>query len=407
MNPPQRIDGFVGTDAEYIVFLEKRVGYVAHLEQRVVELERQAIHFLTVAPSRQQAPTVSQTVSYQQTSPQSQRTFDQPLTYVLQPSLSSLQQIPSLEPLSLSPPFGWPSTPGLLSSQEQGSRPQWQLSHRLPSLLQQTYSPIQPLRLPVQPPPSPPSSISSRERVQSERRAPDNGAEFVFYESEPKAKKPRLGDRISRELSHVFYEIPLENAIHLQRQSLDLLSWERILCAFDMIQRHANRNDYDPSGNRFTLSDANRDDGEPSGNSLALVRSLKAPTSSESNQLDSAKKYVEYTTQLDTDGVLMTIISRFRRLVFASWCIVMLHCRRYSTEVIDSLMENDQKSDQKSGQKNHPKDVSQKADYLRRLRGGALWVNQLIAELGQEFGHQASEFFFLCKFQASYTPGCS
>lgn len=63
---------------------------------------------------------------------------------------------------------------------------------------------------------------------------------------------------------------------------------------------------------------------------------------------------------------------------------------------VDELMQRDQ---QRDALLNRRPQQDHKAAYFEELRNGALWVNEIIAELGLTLGHQASELFFLCKLK--------
>lgn len=105
--------------------------------------------------------------------------------------------------------------------------------------------------------------------------------------------------------------------------------------------------------------------------------------------------YSEYTDEIAVDGDLKKLLLRFRQLVLASMCVVM---RKEECEVtrVNKLMQRDQQRDtllNRRTQQEH------EAAYFEELRNGALWVNEMIAELGLALGHRASELFFLCKLK--------
>lgn len=173
-------------------------------------------------------------------------------------------------------------------------------------------------------------------------------------------------------------EILKIDAWKLQREKLDIASWNRILFAFNTI---AN-----------ATGTASTDNGRPSGKVL-LRRQL--PSSFHPDEIylyNSAMDYNDFSEELGKDAVLLTRVYCFRQLVIGSMCVVMQK-QGCAQSLVDEIMRKMLESDHERKAKTYS------SEYLQRLRDAALWVNKIIAKLGATLGHRASEIFLLCKLK--------
>jgi hypothetical protein len=381
MNRRPRLDGFLGGDADYILYLESRV----------LSLQNE-IHARSVSPppSQHQAPSFSPPHFYEHASSLSQPHPQQQLVTLpgqsslhkhdqsLQPSLSrregaSLQQLPPSQRLSSNQGHASLSGPLNPISSLQS------LSAFQPPQLHMTFA--RPLGSQLPPLPSPLHSVSLKRGYESL----DTGTQFIPWKGSQqppsidprKPKKPKPPPRWQIEADRILTEIQQANALESQRTALNLTTWERILAAFDLVVRQA------------------KNSVGHSGKGPLLRQPPASPTSIESLVL-LCREYSGHTGEIAADGALETRASCFRQLVIASLCAVMEKegCPRAT---VDKIMINDLENESKNEKDKEEKPLS--PEYLKLLRYIALWVNRVIVELGVKLGHRASELFLLCKLK--------
>lgn len=114
-----------------------------------------------------------------------------------------------------------------------------------------------------------------------------------------------------------------------------------------------------------------------------LLESTSLPSDETAgNLVEQAKLYARRTNAFWQSGNFATCVAHFRKIVFISWCVVLVH-NGYSKDVVDPIM---QECVSKTKKKN-----------LHRLRTGITWVNRSIAVLSEtEWGHRSTEIFVIC-----------